>query len=356
MHFGVSKKNGMKKICVCGHFGYGFDFYDGQTIKTKVITQSLISRYSEDSIFTIDTHNGIKNIFQLTFKLFSAMKQCDHMIILPAENGLLFIAPILVLFNIFLNKRIHYIVIGGWLPNKVSKIPILKIFLRKFNNIFVETGSMHRKLNEMGLKNVNVMANCKNLNILENKDLIYAETIPFKLCTFSRVMKEKGIEIAIEAVESANKQLNCPFFSLDIYGKIDSNYTIEFNKLLNSSSDFIQYKGVVNYQNSVNTIKNYYLLLFPTFYEGEGFAGTILDSLAAGVPILASNWKYNREIITSDVGIILDNCNVESLSNKLINISKNPLMINNLKRNCIDKAHNYTPQIALKKLYNELDS
>ena len=31
-----------KKVCVVGHYGNGKEFYDGQTVKTKIITKELI--------------------------------------------------------------------------------------------------------------------------------------------------------------------------------------------------------------------------------------------------------------------------------------------------------------------------
>ncbi len=32
-----------------------------------------------------------------------------------------------------------------------------------------------------------------------------------------------------------------------------------------------------------------------------GFAGTLIDAMAAGVPVIASNWKYNPEIVIENV-------------------------------------------------------
>ncbi|MFR3494185.1 MAG: glycosyltransferase [Blautia sp.] len=58
-----------------------------------------------------------------------------------------------------------------------------------------------------------------------------------------------------------------------------------------SSPQYIRYKGMVPFNQSTEVLKNYDALLFPTYYEGEGFAGTIIDAFAAGLPVIASDWK-----------------------------------------------------------------
>lgn len=36
----------MKKVSVVGHFGFGHDFFDGQTVKTKILTDELCLSFS----------------------------------------------------------------------------------------------------------------------------------------------------------------------------------------------------------------------------------------------------------------------------------------------------------------------
>jgi len=56
-----------------------------------------------------------------------------------------------------------------------------------------------RKAYEFGLKNVLVMPNFRQLRIVDINELQDTHALPYKLCTFSRVLKEKGIEDAINA-------------------------------------------------------------------------------------------------------------------------------------------------------------
>jgi len=54
--------------------------------------------------------------------------------------------------------------------------------------------------------------------------------LPYKLCTFSRVLKEKGIEDAINAVIKVNTDCGREVCTLDIYGQIDENTKMRFGR------------------------------------------------------------------------------------------------------------------------------
>lgn len=130
-------------------------------------------------------------------------------------------------------------------------------------------------------------------------------------------MKEKGIEDAVEAVTLVNDDFGETVFTLDIYGPVDENQTEWFDKLQTAFPQYVHYRGCVNSDKSVDVLKAYYALLFPTFYDGEGFAGTLIDAFSSGVPVIASDWKYNPEIVHGNVGIIYPTGNVESLADIL---------------------------------------
>ena len=182
---------------------------------------------------------------------------------------------------------------------------------------------MLNALVKQGLKNAKHLPNFKRLKVLDESELIYQYNEPYKLCTFSRVMKEKGIEDAINAVTSINNEKKRVVFTLDIYGQIDDNYKERFDELKSAFPDYIKYKGVVDFDKSVDVLKEYMALLFPTYYEGEGFAGTILDAYASGVPIIATDWKYNAEIIHNlKDGLIYDYRTPEKLRSILIDFQK----------------------------------
>lgn len=345
----------MYKIGICGHYGGGHQYLDGQTVKTKIVTTELKKQFGEDEVVTIDTHGGINALIKGFNEYIFAFKNCENIVMLPAENGLKVLAPMFAILNKHYHCRLHYIVIGGWLPDFILAKKLLTYNLMKFDCIYVETNQMKNKLESMGFSNVKVMTNCKELRILRPDELVYRSDEPYKLCTFSRVMKEKGIEDAINAVRSINEDAGRSVFGLDIYGQIDGNQTQWFEKLRKSFPDYIKYGGMVPFDKSTEVLKEYHALLFPTYYEGEGFAGTLIDAMAAGVPAIASDWKYNPEIVRhGETGFLYKTHDIGELARCIIQSIKDNEKWGEMKQKSIEKAIDFLPENALRSLFESI--
>ena len=198
----------MKKIAIVGHFGFGYSYFDGQTVKTKILADELQRRFGMEEVSLYDTHGGIRAMPKILVQVLSALKNHENVIILPAHNGLRVIAPWLSFWNRFFKRKTHYSVIGGWLPSLLKKKAGLAKSLRRFSGIYVETSTMRSALVSMSFSNVFVMQNFKKLDLLSVEDLSVCKEPPYSLCMFSRVMKEKGVEDAIEAIRRINKSEN----------------------------------------------------------------------------------------------------------------------------------------------------
>ena len=83
----MKRKYNMKKLCVVGHFGYGENLLNGQTIKTKIVTEELQKQLGKDEVVTIDTHGGMKALPKIIVELKQAFQECSNIIIMPAHNG-----------------------------------------------------------------------------------------------------------------------------------------------------------------------------------------------------------------------------------------------------------------------------
>ena len=76
----------MKKAVIIGHFGFGYNYSDGQTIKTHNIYNALAKIYGEEQIKPVDTHGGITSLVKAPFILLKAFFQSKNIIILPAAK------------------------------------------------------------------------------------------------------------------------------------------------------------------------------------------------------------------------------------------------------------------------------
>ena len=71
----------MYKVLICGHFGYGKDFFDGQTVKTKILTEELKCQLGKEFVTTIDTMNLTKKPLEFLYLSFKMFKNSENIII-----------------------------------------------------------------------------------------------------------------------------------------------------------------------------------------------------------------------------------------------------------------------------------
>ncbi len=346
----------MYKVGVCGHFGFGKDFADGQTDKTKAVWRALTKTLGEDQVLALDTYGWKKNPVSLFVNCYKLIKKCENVIMLPASGGVNVFPALFEAMNRNFNRRLHYIVIGGWLPEKLSSNTKLLSRISKLDKVYVELQPMREALLNLGLKNVIYMPNFRETHSLTEKELVYSDNEPYRLCTFSRVARSKGIEEAVEAVRTANRALGRVAFTLDIFGRVDLEYAADFEKLRAGFEPFIQYKGCIDTDLSTDVLKVYYALLFPTVYPGEGFAGTVIDAFSAGVPVIATDWNYNSHIIRKGVdGIIYAPQDKAALSRILADAAKNPQLLSKMKPECLKRAGHFDADKGVKILLRELE-
>jgi len=345
----------MKKVAIVGYFGDGGVVSDGQGVKTTIISKELINLYGNKQVKIVNTYNWRSNPLKLVLNCILALIICKNIVFLTDENGVNVFPKFFVILNKLFFRKIHYYVVGGWLTDYLKNKNKLKKYMRKIDAIYVELKSMKENLKNQDLSNVFYVNKFRRINSISQNSLkLYSES-PYKLCTFSRVLKEKGIEEAIKAVNNVNNKYNKIIFKLDIYGTIDEGYKENFFDILRKQPDYINYCGVVDFGKSTDTLKEYFALLFPTYYRSEGYPNTFVDAFSAGLPIIASNFKYNAEIIKSGVdGLIYNPENPVALSEVLLNIYENPEIINSMKINCLNRCSEFLPEKAIKVLVENL--
>lgn len=341
-----------KRIALIGHFGGNENILDGQTIKTKILYTELKNATDWD-IKTVDTYYKRKNPVGLLIKSLLTMIRTKDIIVLLSGNGMKFYFPLLCFFAKYLKKRVYHDVIGGNLDTYIQKYPRFRKYLNSFKVNWVETENLKSKLINCGVNNCEVMPNFKRLNVTSVEEKDYIE--PYCFCIFSRVMKEKGVETAMNAVQSINKEAGRDICRLDIFGRIDDGYKETFAQLIANAPEYIQYKGMVPYDESVEAIKGYYALLFPTFWSGEGFPGTIVDAFSAGIPVIATNWNCNGEIIENGKnGILYPNNEIHDLNEAIKWIINNKTEMKKMKLNCVEVARRYQPEKHIQTIVEEI--
>lgn len=342
-------------IGIIGHFGAEKEFFDGQTVKTKILFEELFDK-TNWKIIKVDTYYKKTNPLKLLFDTIICLLKTKDVIVLLSGNGMKFYFPLLYYANKVIGTRVYHDVIGGNLDSYVIKYSDFRKYLNSFQVNWVETTGLKDRLFDVGVFNCNVIPNFKRLKVVNLDEQKNRKNAIIKFCTFSRVVREKGIEDAIFAIQRLNEKNNDVKCLLDIYGPIDSGYTDRFQSILNNTSKYINYCGIVDFDKSSLVLKQYDALLFPTFWNGEGFPGTIVDAFAAGIPVIATDWNCNSEIVDDmRTGIIYPNKMFDDLCMAIEWFTKNQEITRKWKLACIKQAMDYQPDKYVKQIIETIE-
>ncbi|RYG62333.1 MAG: glycosyltransferase family 1 protein [Alphaproteobacteria bacterium] len=297
-----------RRFLVFGNFGYKKNQMDGQTIKTRTLAESL-TRLGDSTVATVDvgTH-GLMSLIVMLPKLVGV----QHVMFLPGIKQLLVVSPLLFVLRALLGFKIHYVVVGGWLLG-LAKKPYGGQLVKRFDSISSELESMQGILRAYNPRTY-VLENYRHETNGEAIQLHMPEEGTLRLVYFSRVMREKGIFEALQLAEQAEDAFGG--VTLDIYGqvcfKLDED-RLDFERRVAGLAGKVRYLGGLRPDAIRDTLAAYDVLVFPTYYAGEGFPGCIIDAMRAGLCVMCTDWKYNAEIMRKhDCGYVLGQPFVET--------------------------------------------
>lgn len=338
----------MKKVLFISNIGLSKKTEpNGVNIKNRHILKYL-SSMQNTKIITIDTENWKLRIIPLFIKIIFHSFICKKIIL--SINTKSAYQVIKFLNFIKMENKLIYMVVGGNLHGYIENGTLNIKYFKNILKIFVESKKMDQKLRQLGLKNTKHLPNSKYYNEIQidyNRDI----SLPIKCFYLGRIHPDKGIDMIFEALSRLNK--NDIKIKVDFYGPIHKTYKYSFLQKVDMYS-FAEYRGIIDLvENSENyqKLSTYDLFLFPTFWHGEGFPGVVLDSFISGVPVLASDWNHNTEIIQDEInGIIFKTKSINDFIAKLNDIVENPNILLDMRKNAHIEARKYHSQNVLKVL------
>lgn len=291
----------MNKFLVLGYFGNKTAKIDGQTVKTHNVCE-LLTDYVKSDVDTFDTEDLKFNKLSVLKMLWKLMR-CNTLCYLPAHGNLRVIFPIVYVLSVVFRFKIHYFVVGGWLGDFLETLPLHRKMLAKISGIHVETKRLKQQLEESyDFKNVDLFPNFRDFSY--NVDKFEQELkgrFGIKECMHiafvSRVEQSKGLDTLVEISKLLELKGLSDRIVFDFYGPKKDSY---FDSFL-AMNEMFEYKGVLRPDEVIDTLKMYDALIFPSHYEGEGCPGILVEALSVGLPIIASDWKFNGEFVEERV-------------------------------------------------------
>jgi glycosyltransferase involved in cell wall biosynthesis len=310
----------------------------GEEYKNQLILEKLV-KPNTSKIITIDTFDWKKKPLLITILFLNLLfKQFESIVISASSASTYLLLKIISKIKPSILYKTHYLVIGGYFPEGIkSKRYDWKVY-QNLQSVVVEGETLkYQLLGCSKLENIKVVSNFKKFDF--EVSLKEPEFTLFKFIFIGRISTPKGIVEIIEAVRILKTQNPALNFSVDFYGPLEEE--IEFPESLP-----LAYKGYLdimkNPKESYATLSEYSCMLFPTYWKGEGFPGVIIDAYIAGLPVIATDWNMNQEVVTvGETGLIVPIQDPNALAMAMLKMMQNPQSVKKMSQNSLNKAKDF---------------
>jgi glycosyltransferase involved in cell wall biosynthesis len=330
----------MRQILFVGNIQFGqFPTGGGAQAKNQIFLNFLQSRFDDVSYYDTWKKNNLLSLLIILFKIITSPKK--KIILSLTFYGVYILAKILTRLRI--KRDIDYWVIGGDVAACVKDGRLdAKDYFSCFNRIVVEAKYIANELEILEIANVHVVPNFKNIPSVIAKE---NQNLNLRFVYLARLIEEKGVGLIIEA----SRQLGENGFEIDFYGSTSVMYSKDYFKKLGLNN--VNYKGFLNLDSKegYSILASYDVLLFPTYFEGEGFPGVLIDAFICGLPIITTNFHANPEIVSDGIsGIIIPPNNLEELTKAMSAFIEGKFNLLEMKENAKKSAKFYDVRYVLK--------
>ncbi len=318
----------------------------GPGLKNRYLREGL-----SDRGFEICWINTLETSPKTIVRILQKTMTYDAYILSASTKVRLFIAPVLATKLQSPDVCGALFPAGGEFANELNALPsyVREFYIRTFslfNGIYPEADELTTDLQEIFGDKTHIRT-VPNLRPLPDSTPVGSErhtgnSQTLELVYVGRIKESKGLDDLLDAFEQT--KTSGIDVSLDVYGHFlpDDPYEDHFrNKCRNISG--ATFEGKIPDGAVIQTLQNYDSFVFPSFYDGEGIPGALIEAFAAGCPIVATDWNYNGEMITDGVdGRLYEPQNVDELAKHIQWLAQHPAERKEMQQNAYETAKRYS--------------
>jgi glycosyltransferase involved in cell wall biosynthesis len=321
----------------------------GDSIKNKYFIDRFRNVY--DKVWIVGINKDSWHLYFLPFRLFqlviTAMIHPKARIVVSSNSWEA--NKIIRTLNFFgMTQRTYFWVVGGNFHKMVGEKYKVSLY-KKLKAIYVQSPKMVQEMKQKGFSNVIYVPNSKQINHYPEISNRRQDGM-IRFVFLSRVHPDKGCSQIVECAKRLNENGFEDKFTVDFYGKLFDEYKTEFTDSIKDLSN-VNYKGYLDLTKTsgYDVLSQYDVMLFPTWWRGEGFPGIVIDAYVAGLPIIASDWNFNTDVVTEETGVIIPTKDQNRLYEEMLNFVKGKYDLSKMRMKCQEIAHQYDNRQVLSE-------
>lgn len=314
--------------------------YIGPSVATEIILNSELKKYYNIVHFDTSHHRTLDQLGKFSFKNFFfplflyarlilyIIKISPDIVYIPSQQttiAYLRDIPFFIIIKLFRKKLVCHLRGGYFLKFYEECNSFMKAIIRivqKYIDAQIVLGQNLIPLYEkfMDVNKIFVVPNGRDFSFNQKVD---NDCNKLNVLFLGNLIREKGIidfiKSAIIILKKGYKNISFQFAG----NQYDCKKEIEDLMSKNSSLDLINV-GPVNGDSKIKLIQDADIFVFPTYYRNEGHPWVIVEALAAGLPIISTDWgAITESVIDGDNGFIVISKNPNSISKKIEKLIKN---------------------------------
>ena len=311
------------------------EYFDRKNINYKLI---LLTKYGRSST--------IANYCNVLFSLLANVFNSSIIFINVSGRGFYVLVPILLTISKIFKKKVVVRLFGSNFKevyqNEFLKLKFLVHKIISFSDVII----VETKQNISFFKDKNAKSLFQLPNVRKKRNVMVSNNFSKRFVFISHVKTSKGVDDIINAALFLDSS-----YTIDVYGPVMDNYNVS---AFNNSN--VKYKGALHPEEVINTLLNYDVVVLPTFYQGEGHPGILVEALSIGMPIIATNWSAIPDIVEDTFnGLLIPTKNPDLLAKAIRHFDEfnYPFFVKNAKEKFADfeEESRYSQlMIALEKL------
>ena len=283
--------------------------------------------------------SGLIMLLTVCIKLLNNLQKNDIVSYHSSVGGSMKLGPIIYVFCKLYKKPVVFRGFGGnypaWYESRPG--PVKWLFLKTvlaFDVVLFETVKSVEFFKSKARGKVIWYPNSRKF-YSTSIDLTNTLNSPKKYIYIGHVKESKGCKLIIEISDKLPAGI-----IIEVYGPLQEGMSLK-----DFQGHRAQYGGVLNVREVYKTLSRSDVLLFPTYYEGEGYPGVILEAYACGKPVITTNWKSIPEIVDESSGILVEPGNAGEILSAIEKISTSQNLYNLLSKGAFAKANQFSSKI-----------
>lgn len=279
---------------------------------------------------------GPFRLMRIVFKILTFAFQVDVITLHCATTALPFFGLLLLCIARLTGKPIIVRKFAGFDYTGLKKLQsrLAHFVVRHADLYLVETKQLLERAVERGLSSVEWFPNNRLMPDKNDSNVLEKRTCR-RFLYLGHIRSVKGLP---EIIKAGERFVGHDDIAIDVYGSLRHDMTKEDFRDLKK----IRLFGIVPLEELAELMAGYDALLLPSYHEGEGYPGVILEAYAVGMPIICTRWQALPEIVGENSGILIEPHCVDSLHSAMKRLIEDDAYYMDLRRGVLKKRQEFS--------------